>query len=454
MKLHLIKKNISAVMVAAALMATTVSGCGQQPVENVPAQETATAAPEEAETEAEQTDVAENEAAEDAEAEVTDAASESEDSTDDAEAAATEDTDETAEGANEEAPLTTGDKYEMRDISPKDLVAEMTTGWNLGNTFDSLGTKGLAAETSWGNPKTTKDMIDTLHDKGFDLIRIPTTWMYHMGDAPDYTVDEEWLSRVEEVINFALDDGMYVILNTHHEEDWRIPDDAHIDEVDEKHAALWKQIAEHFKDYGDHLIFEGLNEPRIKGDAHEWDGGTDEVRKCLNRLNKTFVDTVRATGGNNEKRLLLITSVAASPLPVTINDVEIPEDDHIGVSIHAYTPYAFTFDIDEDWELNTWDGSHKKDIQDVFNDLKKTFLSKDIPVIITEYGAIHKNDNVTHVTRWVSDYLSIAKANGVPCIWWDNGQYEEGNEHFAIFDRNNLTWYRESVVDAIMDIYK
>jgi endoglucanase len=245
---------------------------------------------------------------------------------------------------------------------------------------------------------------------------------------------------------------MYVIINTHHEEDWRIPDDAHIDEVDEKHKALWTQIANYFADYGDHLIFEGLNEPRIKNDAHEWDGGTEEVRNCLNRLNKTFVDTVRASGGKNEKRLLLITSVAASPLPATINALEIPDDAHLGVSIHAYTPYAFTFDIDEDWELNSWDGSHKNEIQTVFRDIKRAFLDKGIPVIITEYGAIHKNDDIEDVTKWVTDYLTIAKDNGVPCVWWDNGQYEEGNEHFAIFNRYDLSWYRESVVDAIMDV--
>ncbi len=350
--------------------------------------------------------------------------------------------------------VTTFDKTKMRNISPTDLVSEMHTGWNLGNTFDSFGTDTVECETSWGNPKTTKEMIDAIHQKGFDLIRIPTTWMDHMGDAPDYTIDPEWLKRVEEVINYALDNEMYVILNTHHEEDWRIPDEAHIEEADRRHRILWTQIADYFKDYGDHLIFEGLNEPRIKDDEHEWDGGTDEVRTCLNRLNKTFVDTVRSSGGKNENRLLLITSVAASPLPVTIDALEIPDDDHLGVSIHAYTPYAFTFDIDEDWELNSWDGSHKRDILTVFSDCKRVFIDKGIPVIITEYGAINKNDDIEDVTKWVTDYLTIAKENGVPCIWWDNGQFEQGNEHFAIFNRNDLTWYRESVVDAIVDMYK
>ncbi len=400
----------------------------------------------EAEDAVEEFDTAEAEdAAEESGAEVEDTAKES-----DTETGESPDAEETIEATDLEEELT----EDMRDISPADLIAEMTTGWNLGNTFDSYGTKGVAAETSWGNPKTTKEMIDAVHAKGFDLIRIPTTWMDHMGEAPDYTVEPEWFSRVEEVINYALENDMYVILNTHHEEDWRIPDDAHIEEVDVQHAALWKQIAEYFKDYGDHLIFEGLNEPRIKGDPHEWDGGTGEVRNCLNRLNKTFVDTVRATGGNNSKRLLLITTVAASHVPVTINNLEIPDDDHIAVSIHAYTPYAFTFDIDEDWEINSWDGSKVGDIKGMFSDLERVFLNKGIPVIITEYGAIHKNDDIEDVTRWVNDYLTLAKRYGIPCVWWDNGQFSSGNEHFAIFNRQDLTWYRESVVDEIMNVYK
>jgi len=402
---------------------------------------------------ANETDSADEEATTEADSIKEEAATEEEITSSDSENTTSESSEtEVAEEVMEEKGVTDFDKMEMRDITPTDLVAEMHTGWNLGNTFDSLGTSGLSAETSWGNPETTREMIDAVHAKGFDVIRIPTTYMYHMGDAPDYTVDPEWFARVEEVVNYALDDGMYVIINTHHEEDWRIPDDAHIDEVDKKHKALWTQIADYFADYGDHLIFEGLNEPRIKNDAHEWDGGTDEVRNCLNRLNKTFVDTVRASGGKNEKRLLLITSVAASPLPVTINALEIPDDAHLGVSIHAYTPYAFTFDIDEDWELNSWDGSHKNEIQTVFRDIKRAFLDKGIPVIITEYGAIHKNDDIEDVTKWVTDYLTIANDNGVPCVWWDNGQYEEGNEHFAIFNRYDLSWYRESVVDAIMDV--
>ena len=355
--------------------------------------------------------------------------------------------------AEKEAPAPAEDKYDMRDISPADLVAEMKTGWNLGNTFDSWGGKGVDDETYWGNPKTTKEMIDAVHDKGFDCIRIPITWADHMGAAPDYTVEPEWFERVEEVVNYALDDDMYVIINAHHEEEWRIPDNAHIDAVDAQEKALWTQIAEHFIDYGDHLIFEGLNEPRVKGGTNEWNGGTGEGRKCLDRLNQTFVDAVRATGGKNEKRLVLITSFASSHVIPTIGSMKIPEDDHLAVSIHAYTPYDFTYAASGN-SYDTWDGSHKGDIAGVMQDLQRIFGTKGIPVLLTEYGAEDKNGNSQEVCNWVTEYLSRAKKAGIPCFWWDNGIYDANGEKFAIFNRNDLSWYREDVADAIMAAYE
>ncbi|WP_243113088.1 glycoside hydrolase family 5 protein [Ruminococcus sp. Marseille-P6503] len=343
---------------------------------------------------------------------------------------------------------------EVRDITPAELIAEMKTGWNLGNSFDADSAEGLDAETSWDNPKTTKAMIDEVSARGFDTIRIPVTWGGHMGEAPEYAVDDEWMDRVQEVVNYAVDNDMFVILDSHHEEDWRIPDYEHIDAVSEKVYALWVQIAQRFKDYGDHLIFDGLNEPRVVGGANEWNGGTDEGRRCLDRLNQTFVDAVRSTGGNNEKRLLLVTTFASSSAKQAINDVAVPEDDHIAFSIHAYTPYAFTYSPKEDWELFEWDGSHESDIDNMFYDLKEAFLDKGIPVIITEYGAVNKFGNDDEVAKWVTYYLSTAKSLGIPCVWWDNGYYISGNELFGIFNRDECSWYTETVVNAITAVYE
>ena len=339
---------------------------------------------------------------------------------------------------------------EMRDISAKELVAEMTAGWNLGNTLEATSASGLASETSWGNPKVTKEQIDAVCEKGFDSIRIPITWGNHVGEAPDYTIDPEWMDRVEEVVNYALDDGMYVLIDSHHEEFWRIPDAEHIEAVDAENIAIWKQVAERFKDYGDHLVFEGLNEPRTKGSEGEWSGGTPEEREYVNRLNKSFVDTVRATGGNNELRLLLVTTYADSSVPEALKDIYIPDDKHIAVAIHAYTPYAFTYANGESWELFKWDGSQNKEIFQLMIALDKNFLQKDIPVLLTEYGAVNKDENTEEVRKWAEVYVSKATDYGIPCFWWDNGIYDQQGEKFAIFDRKNLSWYREEVVDTII----
>nr|QPB75692.1 cellulase 5A [uncultured bacterium] len=341
---------------------------------------------------------------------------------------------------------------EVRDISAMELVGEMKTGWNLGNSLDATGGSGVESEVSWGNPKTTQEMIDAVYNKGFDVIRMPVTWGNHVGEAPDYKIDEAWLDRVQEVVNYAYDDGAFVIINSHHEEDWRIPDNEHIDAVDEKTAAIWKQIAERFRDYGDHLIFEGLNEPRVKGSPEEWNGGTEEGRRCIDRLNKTFLDTVRATGGNNEKRLLLMTTYASSSMGKAIRDAAIPEDEHIGFSIHAYTPYAFTYNANADWELFEWDESHEGEIISLMSDLKETFIDKNVPVILTEYGAVNKDNNDEERAEWVSCYLDYAeKLGGIPCVWWDNGYYSSGNELFGIFDRNNCSWFTDTVTDALIE---
>lgn len=346
---------------------------------------------------------------------------------------------------------------EMRDISASELIAEMGAGWNLGNTMDAEG-----GETAWGNPVTTKEMIDEVYKAGFNTIRIPTTWDGHMGEAPDYAVDEEWINRVEEVVGYALENDMYVILNTHHETNWIKPKYDGLDKVKVQLAALWTQVAEHFKDYGDHLVFEGLNEPRIVGGANEWNGGTEEGRDCLNQLNAVFVETVRKTGGNNETRTLLITTFAAQPIASAINDLTISNDEHVGVSIHAYTPYRFTYDsVGESWNTAVFDDSCASEIDYLFDSLNNTFVSKGIPVIITEYGSVSKMidkdwyiSNTDEVAAWVSHYIGTAEKYGIPCVWWDNGYHDSGNELFGIFNRQELTWYEPEIVEAIMNSLK
>ena len=359
----------------------------------------------------------------------------------------------TTETVTSETPVT----YlgEMRDIDIHELVGEMRTGWNLGNTFDALG-----GETAWGNPKTTHEMIDTVADVGFNVIRIPTTWGENIDDSDNYRISEQWLDRVNEVVDYAFDNDMYVILNCHHENSWIKPSMSEIDNVLPKYTAMWTQIAEHFEPYGDHLLFEGLNEPRIEGGKNEWNGGTADGREAVNVLNKAFVDTVRATGGNNTKRALLITTFAAQIVKSGLDALEMPDDDRIIVSLHAYTPYNYTYNSKESWEVFTFTDSVASEIDKVFDTIDKYFTEKDIPVIITEYGSVSKSEpgettrNDAENAKWIKYYLERAKRSGIPCVVWDNGYYYSGNELFGQLDRKALKWYVPELIDSIMSVYK
>ena len=356
-----------------------------------------------------------------------------------------------------EAPSNAPVSYEgeMRGLSVTELVADMNTGWNLGNTLDATD-----GETSWGNPLTTHEMIDAVAEAGFDLIRFPITWEKHFDDETDYTINAEWMARVTEIVNYAVDNDMYVIINCHHETDWIKPTMADVDSVLPKYTAMWTQIAENFREYGDKLLFEGLNEPRVVGGPNEWNGGTDDNRQALNILNKAFVDTVRATGGNNSTRALLITTVAAAVAETTLSELEIPDDPNIIISLHAYTPYDFTYADGRD--LFYYDDSVGSSIDWVFGLIDSCFTSKNIPVIITEYGSVNKiidyatipNPRYEENVKWVTRYLERAKESGIPCIWWDNGYHFSGNELFGIFNREDCTWFAPDLVEAIMKVYK
>ena len=333
---------------------------------------------------------------------------------------------------------------EVRDIPAMDLVAEMVVGWNLGNSLDST----TGGETGWGNIATTQEMIDAVNAKGFNTIRIPVTWQEHMGEAPDYTIDEEWMDRVQEVVNYAIRDDMYVLLDTHHEEGWLIPDAEHQENNKAAIAAIWQQISERFADYGDHLVFEGLNEPRTVGSQNEWNGGTAPERECVKELNKVFYDTVRATGGKNEKRLLLMTSYAGSVVDAAVEDVFMPEnDEHFAMSLHAYTPYGFTYQP-EKWAYTEWDGSHDNEIINMVYDLKDRFINNGVPVILSEFGAFNAW-NEDDVAAWAEVYTGTARQVGIPCIVWDNGSFMTG-ETFALFNRADCSWYREKYADALV----
>lgn len=326
--------------------------------------------------------------------------------------------------------------------SPSEITEAINVGWNLGNTFDSYNTSktGLSTETSWGNLKTTEEMIKDVKVAGFNAVRIPVTWGEHMDGN---VIQTEWLDRVQEVVDYAYNNDMFVILNMHHDDYiWFNPTDEEYQNDSQKLCAIWEQISERFRDYGDRLLFEGMNEPRTIESEKEWAGGTPEERAVINKYEQDFINTVRASGGNNSERTLIITSYAASAETVAIDDITIPDDKNIIVSVHYYAPWKFSEGIDSDF---TDEG--KTELDNKFAELRQKFIDKGTPVIIGEFGCVNATDIETRA-EYYQYYISSAKANGIKCFVWDNGK-ASGESSFGIFNRGNLSW-NEDILNGIV----
>lgn len=337
----------------------------------------------------------------------------------------------------------------MRDMSSMQIVYDMKVGWNLGNTLDAWadGVSGLNTETCWGNPKTTKAMIDAVKSKGFKTVRVPVTWNGHFGASPDYIIDKAWLDRVEEVINYVLDNEMYAILNTHHDE-WVTLTSSTQNEVTDKLTKIWAQIADRFKDYSDYLIFETLNEPRLYGTQYEWSGGTAEARNILNGYNLAIVNTIRNSGGNNSLRHIMIPTHAATAMDVAQNALVIPNNDQrIIISQHTYWPYNFTMNTGEGATSSWGSDNDKQECVDELDRIENKFVKKGIPVVIGEWGSIDKSNTDDRAVH-AEFYAREVRKRGMLPVWWDNGY--EGKEGFALLKRKTGTWLHPEIVDGLI----
>ena len=360
-----------------------------------------------------------------------------------------------SESPAKETSLPQTELQDMRDITASELVSEMKTGFSLGNTMDSTIGKNNGEpyeyETGWGNQVTTREAIQGIADSGFNVLRVPVSWGEHLSSDGSYTIDKAWLDRVNEIVDYGLDAGMFVILNTHHEE-WLFPDEAHFEANSEELAKLWSQIAERFSGYNEKLIFEGLNEPRKRDTIYEWNGGDEEGQQVVNKLNAVFVETVRNSGGNNGKRCLMIPTYAASAMEKTFAAMEVPEnDDRIIVSVHAYIPYNFALASDNFTDYwSSSDPSCTAEIDNLMTTLKAYFLDKGTPVIIGEMGCVNRN-NTEARKAWARYYVGKAHEYGIPCLWWDNGAYLGNGELFGIYSRDSGNWIFRDVMEGIME---
>ncbi|MBR6384737.1 MAG: cellulase family glycosylhydrolase [Ruminococcus sp.] len=334
------------------------------------------------------------------------------------------------------------EEYEGDFMTSQQIVNDIKVGWNLGNSLESYNTgkTGLSTETGWGNVKTTREIIDSVKNAGFNAIRIPVTWGEHMDGN---VIQEEWLDRVEEIVDYAYCDNMYIIINMHHDDYiWFKPQESEYESCREKFCAIWQQISERFADYGDHLIFEGMNEPRTVGSNNEWTGGTPEERAIVNKYNQDFVDTVRSTGGKNTVRTLIVTTYGASAENSAINDVVIPKGKNIVLNLHYYAPWKFA-----DGSSTVFGDIEKNELNTKFIQLKNQFIDNGTPVIIDEFGCVAVADDETRAA-YFEYYLSYAKMNGIKCFVWDNG-VSIGKSSFGIVKRGSLQW-NETLLESIM----
>ena len=348
--------------------------------------------------------------------------------------------------------------------SAAQAVKNMGIGTNFGNCTDvvamwmNMNSNSVTDfEKAWGQEPTTKPMVDFLKKNGFNSVRIPVTWFQHM--KADGTVDEAWMNRIQEIVDYVIDNGMYCILNVHHDTG-ADPDDksythwikADVDNYNankEKFESLWTQIATRFQNYDQHLVFEGYNE--MLDASNTWNAPKNaNSYKGLNGYAQSFVNAVRATGGNNATRNLIVNTYAAANGDEVLNNLTIPTDKvdgHIAVEVHTYAPW--------DWfaQKGKWDASCSNEIKNMFTRLNNKFISKGIPCIIGEYGthgskSVSKNSSASEIQAaadQAADIVKQAKAYGVATFYW-----------MSIFDgtdRSVPQWTLPTVVEAMQKAY-
>lgn len=371
-------------------------------------------------------------------------------------------------------------------VSVNDIAADMGAGWNLGNTLEA-NSGGTPSETAWGNPEASQEMIDAVADAGFNTVRIPVSYLSKIDDANGYKIDEAWLNRVEEVVNYCYNKDMYVIINIHGDGynsvdgGWLLVNGDDQETIKAKYEAVWNQIATHFADYDEHLIFESMNEV--------FDGGYEDPDPTrydnLNAYNQIFVDTVRETGSNNTHRWLLVPGWNTN-IDYTCGDYGFvmptdeactAEENRLMLSVHYYDPWDYCGQ--EDMRNYIW-GKKGQEIVDVnkanpkklpswgdethletqMQKLSDQFVSKGIPVIIGEYGCIDKTSGepvietkLAENRAYFNSYLAgTAASKGIIPVYWDNGY--NGIYGFGLFDRKTYEQTQPEIISAIVTAVK
>ncbi|WP_410571284.1 glycoside hydrolase family 5 protein [Amycolatopsis sp. cmx-4-61] len=359
-------------------------------------------------------------------------------------------------------------------LNAAQIVAEMGAGWNLGNQLEA-SSNGVPSETAWGQPTVTQALIDKVKAAGFRTIRIPVSYLNYIGAGPDYTVNAAWLNRVQQVVDYAYNRGLYVLVDMHGDGyktvngSWLICDSGNQATVKAKYQKVWQQVAARFAGYDQHLVLEAMNE--------EFDGQygnpTQPCYSNINAYDQIFVDTVRKAGGNNGSRWLLVAGWNTNIDYTTGNyGFVMPTDQfrspsvpagekRMMISVHYYSPWDFAGEENgtiTQWgrgaanpsKKSTWGQEDYLDAQ--LKSVRDTFVAKGYPAIVGEYGSIDKSSFDSANNRYRADFaravVSTAKKYGAATVYWDNGN--NGQYGFGLFDRRSYAVTHQGIIDAIL----
>ncbi|MBO7129054.1 MAG: glycoside hydrolase family 5 protein [Prevotella sp.] len=370
-----------------------------------------------------------------------------------------------------------------------EIAPKMYPGWNLGNTLEGGGTDnvytnkgGLGAEKAWQGTTTTQEIIDFVAAQGFKSVRLPAAWvMGHIIDGEEgMTIDPAWMARVKEIVDYCIHANLYVLLNDHWDGGWiqgtmkKDISEPAIEQNSAKMKRLWSQIAEAFRDYDEHLLFAGLNEPEAE---------TEAQTKALMTYEQTFIDAVRATGGNNATRTLVVqgpnTSIELSSKWVDMSKFNDPAKNALMIEVHYYSPPQFT----GVWEGPNGDepfyfwgaanhvpsGSYKRYnctwgeeayVREQFDMMKKSFTDKGVPVILGEYGAnwrefsnssIQKKHDASILLFHKTINEEAVKRGIIPYVWDINNPNRYGTGGImCVIDRSSLSVFDKNALKGIM----
>jgi endoglucanase len=362
----------------------------------------------------------------------------------------------------------------VEQLNAAQIVAGMGAGWNLGNQLEA-SSNGVPSETAWNNPVVTQALIDRVRGSGFKTIRIPVAYLNHIGPGPNYTVNSSWLNRIQQVVDYAYNRGMYVLINMHGDGyksvggSWLICDASNQAAIKDKYQKVWQQVAQRFQNYDQRLILESMNE-NFDG---QYGQPTQPCYSNINAYNQIFVDTVRRAGGNNGSRWLLVPGWNTN-IDYTAGNYgfRLPTDQYrspsipsaekrIMISVHYYAPWDFAGEENgtiTQWgrgstnpaKKSTWGQEDYLDSQ--LKLMRDVFVSKGYPVVVGEYGSIDKSSFDSSNNRYRADFaravVATSKKYGAATVYWDNGY--NGQYGHGLFDRNSRTVTQQGIINAIM----